>query len=357
MKIQPRPESLISTSTVLPPTLPTSTAIPASLFTSNFLLSSQEQEPAVATPSSPTSSVSSLLAIDIPPSRTSRRAVQADLEGFRRRCRLVVVNPDPVSDASSDLDSGRTSKRRRREVSVISAPLSPPPVSSPFRPTFNTGVRRPQCGICKDPIIVRPNNGTGPTPEETIATENLTGVALKCYGANLGHTYCFPCLATYFRTKLGDAPFRTVFPIRCPECPYIIIEDLAKRILTKKDMEDVWYWAKLFGNIQTFYCPNGACGQRIEQPTPECARSIRRSICPACQEAFCYRCQVPWHEGKTCAQHARSLLGRRNGAGVLNAESSLNDAKVAVTSCVDAVTSSATIAEEDGETDAANSEA
>ncbi|KIO18707.1 hypothetical protein M407DRAFT_246415 [Tulasnella calospora MUT 4182] len=71
-------------------------------------------------------------------------------------------------------------------------------------------------------------------------------------------------------------------------------------------MEDVWYWAKLFGEVQTFYCPNGACGARIEQPTPECARSTRRAKCPACQEAFCYRCQVKWHEGKSCAQHARA---------------------------------------------------
>ncbi|KAG8911199.1 hypothetical protein FRC00_006913 [Tulasnella sp. 408] len=160
------------------------------------------------------------------------------------------------------------------------------------------GFRRPECGICKDPITVKPNNAAGPTPEEAAATENLTGAALRCYGANLGHTYCFPCLATYFQTKLGDAPFRTVFPVRCPECPYIIIEDLAKRILTKKDMEDVWYWAKLFGEVQTFYCPNGACGARIEQPTPECARTTRRAKCPACQEAFCYRCQVKWHEDK-----------------------------------------------------------
>lgn len=294
MKIQPRPDWLLPTPNLV---LPTPTLV----------LPSHEQE-TTATPSSPTGSVSSLLAIDIPPSQPPRRvraSDSVDFDEFRRKNRLFVVNPDPPSDDSSEPETHKNPKRRRREVSVISSPGTPLSLQRPKRTAAST-LRRPECGICKEPVIVKTDNLEGPSPEEVLASEPLTGLALRCYGANLGHTYCFPCMATYFRTKLIDAPFRTVFPIRCPECPYIIIEDLAKRILTKQDMEGMWYWAKLFSEVQSFYCPNGNCGARIEQPTPECARTIRRAHCPACHEAFCYRCQVKWHEGKSCVQYARA---------------------------------------------------
>ncbi|KAG8951198.1 hypothetical protein FRC04_006680 [Tulasnella sp. 424] len=239
MKIQPRPDSFRPTSNLV-------------LSTPTLVLPSHEQE-ATATPPSPTGSVSSLLAIDIPPSQPPRRvraSDSVDFDEFRRKNRLFVVNPDPPSDDSSEAEPHKNPKRRRREVSVISSPGTPLSLQRPKRIAAST-LRRPECGICKEPITVKPNNPEGPSPEDLLPSETPTGLALRCYGANLGHTYCFPCMATYFRTKLDDAPFKTVFPIRCPECPYIIIEDLAKRILTKQDMEGMWYWAKLFADVQT----------------------------------------------------------------------------------------------------------
>ncbi|KAG8976386.1 hypothetical protein FRB90_009187, partial [Tulasnella sp. 427] len=246
-----------------------------------------------------------------PPREPRRRWETVEMDGFKQKHRLVVVNPDPQSEGSSEGSLQMASKRRRREVSVISAPRDVTTVSQrstvyaviPIPPYSSVASGR-ECGICGDAIILKPNVND-PDPFSTTPSPSY-GISLRCYGSHFGHAYCFPCITTYFKMKLDEAPVKNVFPIRCPECQYIVIEDLASKILKKEDMEGSWFWAKLFGDVQTFFCPNGDCGARIQQPTPECARSIRRTACPACHEPFCYRCQVKWHEGRTCAQYAHA---------------------------------------------------
>ncbi|KAG9002602.1 hypothetical protein FRB90_011356 [Tulasnella sp. 427] len=84
------------------------------------------------------------------------------------------------------------------------------------------------------------------------------------------------------------------------------MDQQAERILDRREMEGLWQWAKLFEEVQTFYCPNAECGTRIELPSRECSRSLRKTECPECKKAFCFRCQSSWHEGQSCATFAHA---------------------------------------------------
>ncbi|KAG8899901.1 hypothetical protein FRC00_000724, partial [Tulasnella sp. 408] len=71
---------------------------------------------------------------------------------------------------------------------------------------------------------------------------------MPCYN---GHNYCNTCIATHIKTLLADAAVKTVFPIRCPECTWPIQDHTAEKVLTKEEMEGLWYWAKVFQEVPT----------------------------------------------------------------------------------------------------------
>lgn len=231
--------------------------------------------------------------------------------GVRNAPRLFVTNPDPdtaVQGADEATPTANTLPHQRQARTHTNADYEWHPVdhytafTTPRINPSSLPTGEPECGICGDKVLLL-NEGPLSALEASSPGRPL-GIALRCYGMVIGHTYCFTCISGYLKTKLADASFRTVFPIRCPECPYIIMDQQAERILDRQDLEGLWYWAKLFEEVQTFYCPNGKCATRIELPSRECSRSLRKTDCPECKEAFCFRCQSPWHEGQSCAQFA-----------------------------------------------------
>lgn len=111
------------------------------------------------------------------------------------------------------------------------------------------------CGICGEDIIVAeiprfPSSYATPTssdPDPDSTTPKPTGITLPCRD----HNYCFTCLSTYIKTSLADASFKTVFPIRCPECTWHIQDYTAEKVLSKEELEGMWYWAKVFDEVPT----------------------------------------------------------------------------------------------------------
>lgn len=217
--------------------------------------------------------------------------------GARDRPRLFITNPDPDMTEEQASPSASTLPQQRQGRNRVNA-------DNMWRPVPRAPTGEPECGICGDQVLLL-NDGSLSILDASSAKRPL-GIALPCPGMVIGHTYCFSCISEYLKIALSEATLRTVFPIRCPECTYIIMDQQAERILDRRDLEGLWHWAKLFEEVQTFYCPNGQCGTRIELPSGECSRSLRKTECPECREAFCFRCQSRWHEGQTCAQFAHA---------------------------------------------------
>ncbi|KIO18121.1 hypothetical protein M407DRAFT_32201 [Tulasnella calospora MUT 4182] len=261
------------------------------------------------------------------------------MDFLRRRCRapppgvqslrVITITPDRRSvslSSSSDEDtpaqngesSGSSSGSSGASLPPLEGGSLFPHILNPPKP--DVGHKECECGICGDAILVAerprfPSSYAQPSSSDTNpdSTPAITGISMPCYN---GHNYCFSCISTHIKTILADASFKAVFPIRCPECTWPIQDPTAEKILTKEEMEGMWYWAKVFQEVRTFYCPIGTCGARVELPPEECSRGLRRAECPACQESFCFRCQVKWHEGQTCAKYART-------SGALNLDKAL----------------------------------
>ncbi|KAG8923780.1 hypothetical protein FRC01_012336 [Tulasnella sp. 417] len=166
----------------------------------------------------------------------------------------------------------------------------------------------------------------------------------------------------HIKTALAEASVKTVFPIRCPECTWPIQNHTAEKVLTKEEMEGMWYWAKVFQEVPTFYCPIGTCGARIESPPTECSRGLRRAVKWHEGASFSHKLQPHYNfnlgestdgwfgcllfpsisqvkrapnthgplEHLTEIKLFKNLQGKRNGGGAPNVESSWNGTGVAV---------------------------
>ncbi|KAG8986042.1 hypothetical protein FRB90_004245, partial [Tulasnella sp. 427] len=137
---------------------------------------------------------------------------------------------------SSPPESGSSSESQTR-------PSSPRPASAPSTP-LDSKYKTCTCGICGELITVlaiRPYRLEPRAPPET-------GLMLPCYN---GHNYCYDCLSTYIKTKLEDAGVKSVFPIKCPECQWWINDNTAREVLTKSEVEGLWFWGKVFDEVPT----------------------------------------------------------------------------------------------------------
>ncbi|KAG8966721.1 hypothetical protein FRC05_002434 [Tulasnella sp. 425] len=174
----------------------------------------------------------------------------------------------------------------------------------------------PECGICADQVLLL-NDGSLSTLDASSAKRPL-GIALPCHGMVIGHTYCFSCISEYLKTALSEATFRTVFPIRCPECTYIIMDQQAERILDRRDLEGLWHWAKLFEEVQTSYHPESVRAPSEKRNVPSVGKPSASAASLGGTKVSPLLTSVPLRfasltivivvlSGQTCAQSAVSL--------------------------------------------------
>ncbi|KAG8964414.1 hypothetical protein FRC03_001815 [Tulasnella sp. 419] len=171
-----------------------------------------------------------------------------------------------------------------------------------------------RCGICMDPFkpMECPNGEPWPKSDSVDHADLRPGLILPCPGR---HRYCMVCISTYIEVELKKgSDGKTVFPMRCPECPprtWSIPELVAERVLTAEVLE-AWHFQKLLDSIVKIYCPYPDCSALVEVPHSE---DLHEATCPACQRVVCAKCRVPWHNGFSCEDYYR-----RNNADRLTYE-------------------------------------
>ncbi|KAG8933606.1 hypothetical protein FRC02_011528 [Tulasnella sp. 418] len=175
--------------------------------------------------------------------------------------------------------------------------------SNPVVSATSTEVPASKCGICMEPFhsvtqpVKRPSSKARyKTPKDQL----LDGLVLPCPGS---HEYCVICIARHVEEELGKgSEVKTVFPIRCPECPqgsWSITNDIAEIILSSALLER-WHLQKLRDSIVKIHCPYPQCSALVEVPSPE---RLRDAACPACYGMICVRCRAPWHTALTCTEY------------------------------------------------------
>ncbi|KAG8911198.1 hypothetical protein FRC00_006912, partial [Tulasnella sp. 408] len=285
--------------------------------------------------------------------------------GARNAPRLFVTNPD--QDTMDEATPAANTPPHQRETRTLAGANNTwhPTTTTPRINASGSSLVEPECGICGDKVLLL--NESPLSALEVSSPSRPLGIALPCYGMVIGHTYCFTCISGYLKTNLAEASFRTVFAIRCPECDYIIMDQQAERILDRQDLEGLWYWAKLFEEVQTVslvhsivrtataalglsYHLENAPAPSEKRIVPSVGRHFVSAASPYGMRARLALSLRMHPERPHLTKPSKNWPGGPIGAGARNAASSWSEAKAAVILSVDAAMNSVTRAGENGET-------
>jgi hypothetical protein len=221
---------------------------------------------------------------------SSRR--DAVLESRRADIKQIRTRIAKLADASrvharelSALDAAVTAIDQERqacdkEVSIKLRELSDHEVlmSRANLMRFNSG--KVECVICRDDL-------------------SAGGAALLGCGHGF---YCLPCMTKFVEARLNDG---IAGDVPCPECSEVIPEkDLTKllprTVIFKLHARSLEQKAVASGAIQRA-CPTPNCPMRQVLKIGSCGQDV----CSKCNKESCWLCGAqPFHEGRTCEQHA-----------------------------------------------------
>jgi len=138
----------------------------------------------------------------------------------------------------------------------------------------------------------------------SVCCEDIPAEAAVLLGCGHGF-YCLQCITRFVETRVeegyaGDVP--------CPQCSLKISENDLVRLLPMKTIfklhaRSIEKEAVASGSISRS-CPTPNCKMRqtIKEGSSGCL------TCPMCAQESCWLCGTqPYHEGKTCEQHARRM--------------------------------------------------
>ncbi|KAK9073032.1 hypothetical protein SSX86_007354 [Deinandra increscens subsp. villosa] len=114
------------------------------------------------------------------------------------------------------------------------------------------------------------------------------------------HPFCTDCVIKYIQVKLEDG----ASDIKCPAttCTHPL-EVLSSSSSITRGLLVKWCEALCESTVlgvNRVYCPDRECSELILN---ECGDgNLTRCACPSCKKPFCFRCQVPWHEGSSCGE-------------------------------------------------------
>ncbi|KAI8945594.1 hypothetical protein F4801DRAFT_122375 [Xylaria longipes] len=130
---------------------------------------------------------------------------------------------------------------------------------------------------------------------------------------------CRSCVKKHIQTQVDSQGRMAVDNIKCPSpgCQHIFTYDEIRRLAPADTFRayDDHFTLKMLGEAPDFrWCLREGCGEggwygNRHQPL-RAASDVRLmpcvlgcTTCPHCQYVTCYFCQVPWHEGMTCAEY------------------------------------------------------
>ena len=138
----------------------------------------------------------------------------------------------------------------------------------------------------------------------------VQSIKLRC-----NHKICTTCMREYITTCLGD--MMNKIPIKCPmshdDCNAIIDTEIdgIDKLLTKVDFDKLEKYTIMKTYIDDRYlkyCPNINCGAPFDATEidnlPQIDYKYKYCVkCFECNQDFCIKCNVTWHDGYTCEQY------------------------------------------------------
>eukprot|EP00347_Sterkiella_histriomuscorum_P013815 403363259 len=122
---------------------------------------------------------------------------------------------------------------------------------------------------------------------------------------NCGHYFCEECFKAYIEYMINNGH---AYQIKCPDadCQVEFLAQLMKEILSENMFEK---YKRLQLNIEVSksrnkkFCPIPSCENVIEVKQS----NTKKVQCQKCKNDICFKCQIKWHEGITCAKAQEKL--------------------------------------------------
>ncbi|KAG8964417.1 hypothetical protein FRC03_001818 [Tulasnella sp. 419] len=219
--------------------------------------------------------------------------------------RPTLVTPNVQSSSNPGPSRGKSQKRLPKWLNLkrksTKTPLSP--LEGVVEGEISNGaLPEATCGICFDSFTVLEKPASHVTAHPRAANQtNRVGMLLPCAGE---HQYCMDCLSEYIKVTLKKGKkARSVFPIRCPECPietWQMTEEVAEMFLSE-ELLDMWRRQARLELVEQVECPYEGCSASFEWtktfPAPKLI------TCPECNRSLCLSCRTAPHPALTCEEN------------------------------------------------------
>lgn len=125
------------------------------------------------------------------------------------------------------------------------------------------------------------------------------------FGQKCDYKTCITCLKEKIKVAITD---KNSFPLKCDSCKDIIDLEVIIGVMSTPDFtpEDIqkvrdWTTQACMADEAIVECPVCSTPYNVAKVLAEKPIELCRN--PDCQQQFCLRCKVLWHEGMTCKQY------------------------------------------------------
>ena len=113
------------------------------------------------------------------------------------------------------------------------------------------------------------------------------------------------CLTQYVKSQIEQGKL----PVRCPDMNCMVplsTENDLKSLLNEQELARLqrfeWKMIRESCNPADYLdCPTDNCDYFFAR---DGEKEVRKHDCPSCGVSYCYKCQMPYHTGFTCAEYA-----------------------------------------------------
>lgn len=176
----------------------------------------------------------------------------------------------PIDEKSGDHGSSVSSRRSRRDSTLLGSLFGRSPAAEPPRP------RLVECLTC----------GSDDVPSTKTAK-------LSC-----GHRMCHECLKRVFTMSVTDPAH---MPPKCCTSDHIPLKHVEKLF----DLKFKVLWNRKFQEYHTknrIYCPNAKCGDWIKPSHFHTSQGRKFALCARCKTKVCVLCNNKMHRSRECPE-------------------------------------------------------